>query len=225
MRVLVFTRTTGYRHESIGAGVAALTELARDDGATVRATEDPGDLTVDGLRDVGAVVFLNTSGEVLGDAQRAALTAYLGGGGGFAGVHCAAHTEPTWPFYGELVGARFVRHPEVQPAEIRVADRDHPATSHLADPWPRVDEWYDFERLPEGVRILLRVDEASYTGGAMGADHPLAWCREIGGGRSFYTALGHTSGSYDEPALRRHLWGGIRWAAACKGTLFTENEV
>lgn len=204
MTVLVFSRTTGYRHESIPAGVQAMRELH----PAVVATEEPGAL--EDLAGVDAVVFMNTNGEVLTDAGRAALEAYVRGGGGFLGVHSAAATEYGWPFYGELVGAWFDKHPAVQPATIAVSDPDHPATAHLPARWECVDEWYDFRSRP-AARVLLRVDEATYDGGGMGADHPLAWCHERFGGRSFYTALGHTAESYAEPAFREHLSKALRW--------------
>jgi type 1 glutamine amidotransferase len=208
-RVLVFTRTTGYRHTSINAGVAALANTVE-----VHHTEDPAVFTPEDLARYAAVVFLNTSGTVLGDEHRRALTAYVQGGGGFVGVHCAAGTEHDWPDYGELVGAWFEHHPEVQPATLRVEDASHPATAHLPPVWPRVDEWYDFRTNPRPhVRVLLTVDESTYHGGQMGADHPIAWCRPYGQGRSFYTAIGHTIESYAEPEVRAHLAGGIAWAA------------
>lgn len=209
IRVLAFSRTTGYRHESIEAGLAALASLFEVD-----ATEDPAVFTADNLARYAAVVFLNTSGTVLDDSQREALQWYVRRGGGFAGVHCAAGTEYDWPAYEELLGARFDKHPEVQPGRIRVEDPNHPATEQLPQIWERVDEWYDFQINPRPyVRVLLTVDEASYQGGGMGADHPIAWCRSYGRGRSFYTALGHTAESYVEPEFRAHLAGGIRWAA------------
>jgi hypothetical protein len=208
-RVLVFTKTTGYRHASIAAGVAALA-----DAFTIDATEDAAVFTPENLARYGVVVFLNTSGNVLDDEHRRALAAYLAGGGGFVGVHCAAGTENDWPAYDELIGARFDRHPEVQPAVLHVADRDHPATAHLSKTWEHVDEWYDFRTNPRPhVRVLLTVDESTYAGGGMGDDHPIAWCRPYGQGRSFYTALGHTIEAYADPAVRAHLAGAIRWAA------------
>ena len=222
--VLVFSRTTGYRHESIPAGIAALRELGRARGFGVTSTEDPDAFTAEGLSRYDAVVFLNTSGDVLagntsGDVlaggHRGALEAYVRGGGGFVGVHCAAATEPGWPFYADLVGARFAGHPDVQPAAIRVDDRAHPATGHLAPLWHRTDEWYDFDRVPSPrVRVLLSLDESSYVGGTMGAGHPIAWCHSLLGGRAFYTAVGHTVSSYAEPAVRAHLLGAVSWAAA-----------
>ncbi|WP_213450579.1 ThuA domain-containing protein [Rhizomonospora bruguierae] len=215
MRILVYTRTTEYRHESIPAGVAALSELGGEHGFAVEHTEEPGAFAADRLAGYAAVVFLSTSGDVFDtDAQRHAFEGFVTGGGGFVGIHCAAATEYGWPFYGDLVGAWFDRHPEVQPGRAVVEDREHPATAHLPAFWDRVDEWYDFHTNPRGrVRVLLSADEASYAGAGMGPDHPLAWCHENCGGRSFYTALGHTQQSYAEPEFRAHLLGGIRYAA------------
>jgi type 1 glutamine amidotransferase len=204
--VVVFSRTTGFRHDSIPAGIEAFRQLSSD----VVATEDPAAL--EDLGGVAAVVFMNTNGDVLTDAGRAALEAYVRGGGGFLGVHAAAATEYGWPFYGELVGAWFDKHPAVQPATITVSDPDHPATAHLPAAWARVDEWYDFRSLPD-ARVLLRLDEATYSGGGMGADHPLAWCHERLGGRAFYTALGHTIESYAEPAFCEHLARALDWVS------------
>ncbi len=210
--VLVFTRTAGFRHDSIPAGLAAIRSVAADEGLTVTATEDPAQLA--SLDRYAAVVFLNTSGEVLDPDSRAALEAYVRGGGGWVGVHAAADTEYDWPFYGELVGARFARHPRVQPLTVRVADREHPATAQLPAAWRVTDEPYDFRSRPgAGVRVLARLDESSYSGGGMGADHPITWCRSVGGGRSFYTGLGHPVELYADPGFRGLLRGGLSWAA------------
>ncbi|MEU6074357.1 ThuA domain-containing protein [Micromonospora sp. NPDC047074] len=212
--IIVFSRTAGFRHDSIGDGVRAVQWLGREHDFTVTATEDAGLFTPDRLAEVAAVVFLNTSGEVLDAAQQRAFESYIGNGGGYVGVHAAATTGYSWPFYGRLVGAYFVDHPEVQRATIRVEDHDHPATAHLGATWIRRDEWYNHRcSVRPAARVLLSVDEASYHGGTMGVDHPHAWCAEVAGGRSFYTAGGHTSESYDEPDFRTHLLGGIRWAA------------
>ncbi|WP_171111076.1 MULTISPECIES: ThuA domain-containing protein [unclassified Streptomyces] len=209
-RLLVFTRTTAYRHDSIPAAVAALRALGDFD---VRHTEEPADLEIP-LDGYAAVVFLSTSGEVLTAPGRERLAAYVEAGGGFVGVHAAACTEYEWPYYGELLGARFDRHPAYQPGKAVVEDRDHPATRHLPAVWDFTDEWYDFRSNPRGmVRVLVSADESSYQGGGMGDDHPLAWCREKGDGRVFYTALGHASEAYADPGFRAHLRGGIRWAA------------
>ncbi len=219
--VLVFTRTAGYRHESIPAGAAAVGDLAAELGLTARHTEDPAALRPERLARCAAVVFLSTTGDVLDAAGRAALEAHVRGGGGFVAVHAAANAEPGWPFYGELLGARFAGHPEVQPADVGVEDAGHPATAGLGGPvWRWTDEWYDFAASPRGgagVRVLLTVDEASYQGGMSGADHPIAWCQEVGAGRSFFTALGHEVRAYADPVFRAHLRGGLAWAVRAAG--------
>jgi type 1 glutamine amidotransferase len=210
-RLLLYTRTTDYRHDSLPAAVAAVRGLGR---FAVEHTEDPAVLErpLDGY---AAVVFLSTSGDVLTPAGRSRLARYVDAGGGFAGVHAAACTEYGWPYFGTLLGARFVRHPAHQSGRALVEDAGHPATRHLPAAWDVTDEWYDFDENPRGrVRVLLRADEASYDGGGMGADHPLAWCREQGpgGGRVFYTALGHAADAYRDPAFLAHLDGGFAWA-------------
>lgn len=132
---------------------------------------------------------------------------------------CGAWSRPStraaryaWPYYGELLGARFDRHPEYQPGKAVVEDRGHPATRHLPPVWEFTDEWYDFGASPRGsVRVLASADESSYEGGGMGDDHPLVWCREQGTGRVFYTALGHAPEAYEDPDFRAHLLGGITW--------------
>jgi type 1 glutamine amidotransferase len=208
-QILVFSKTAGFRHESIPAGIQALRDLFR-----VEATEDAGAFTEDNLARFRAVVFLNTSGTVLDAGQKAAFEVYIRGGGGFAGIHSAADTEYDWPFYGDLLGAHFASHPAVQPAVIRVEDSGHPATAGLGKALTRTDEWYNFRTNPRSkVHVLLTLDESSYTGGTMGTDHPHAWYRTYGRGRSFYTAGGHTVEAYAEPAFRAHLAGGIRYAA------------
>ncbi|MGA5147476.1 ThuA domain-containing protein [Streptomyces griseoincarnatus] len=208
--LLVFTRTTDYRHESIPAGIAVLRALG---GFGIHAHEDPAALE-EPLDRYAAVVFLSTSGDVLTPAGRERLAAYVEGGGGFVGVHAAACTEYGWPSYGDLLGARFAGHPPVQPGRALVEDHDHPATRHLPPVWEVTDEWYDFRTSPRpSARVLLCADESSYDGGTMGDDHPLAWCRTQGAGRVFYTALGHTVEAYGDPLFRAHLRGGITWAA------------
>ncbi|WP_052852745.1 ThuA domain-containing protein [Streptomyces avicenniae] len=216
--IVVYSRTTGFRHDSIPAGVTAFAELAAEHGIDVTATEDPDVLTAR-LPGSAAVVFLSTSGAVLTDAGRDALRTHLADGGGFVGVHAASTTEYDWPWFGgELVGAVFDGHPPIQEGTVVVEDRDHPATAHLDGRWDVTDEWYNFTANPRArVRVLASADESTYEGGTMGADHPLVWCHETGGGRSFYTALGHRAESYAEPVFRRHLLGGLLWAARIEG--------
>jgi type 1 glutamine amidotransferase len=212
--LLVFTRTAGFRHDSIPAAVAAVRDLASRDGLTVLATEDPATFTADRLRGVRAVVFLHTTGEVLDAAGQQALQTYVRGGGGFLGIHSAADTGHAWAWYLEMLGAEFVGHPAIQPAALVRQDAVHPATASLPARWTRTDEWYNYRVSPrDRVHVLLAIDETSYQGGAMGADHPMAWCHEFEGGRSAYTALGHTVESWSEPLFLAHVRGALRWAA------------
>jgi len=212
--VLVFTKTAGFRHASIPAGLAAIRALGARHGFRVRATDDASVFTSRRLRPVEAVVFLNTTGTVLDRAQRRALRRYVRGGGGFVGVHSAADTEHEWPFYGRLVGARFRSHPIPQAATFVNEAPGQPATAHLAQRFAAFDELYSFEAGPRArVRVLLAVDESTYAASDPMGDHPMSWCHDLGRGRAFYTALGHESALYAQPWFRRHLLGGIRTAA------------
>ncbi|MEM7787427.1 MAG: ThuA domain-containing protein [Bacteroidota bacterium] len=212
-RVLVFSKTEGFRHASIADGIAALREIGADRGFEMDPTEDSLAFTASGLEAYAAVVFLNTTGDVLGPEAEQALEAYVEGGRGWVGVHAAADTEYDWPWYGRLVGAYFADHPAIQEATVTVAEADHPATRGLPSTWVRTDEWYNFRAPPQDVTVLLRLDESTYEGGSMGDDHPIAWSHTMGQGRAFYTALGHTPASYTEAAFRDHLGGGVCWAA------------
>jgi cytochrome c len=211
--VLVFTRTAGFRHASIEDGVAAIRGLGRRHGLTVDDTADPARIGP-GLAAYRAVVFLSTTGDLLDPGQQAALERYLQGGGGWVGVHAAADAEYDWPWYGGLVGAWFRRHPAVQEATVRPVPGAAALAGTLPARWQRSDEWYDFRADPRGrVRVLATVDESTYTGGGMGADHPIAWCQEYDGGRAWYSAMGHTGESFQEPRFLAHLLAGIRYAA------------
>jgi type 1 glutamine amidotransferase len=213
--VLVFSRTTGYRHASIEDGTKALSRLALERGWHLESTEDPTKFTDAGLSRFDVVVFLSTTGDVLDPSQERAFERFIQTGKGYVGVHAASDTEYDWPWYGGLVGAYFRAHPAVQAADVYV-ESGHPTTQGLPAPWTRTDEWYAFDENPRGkVEVLLTVDESSYDPGqgTMGDDHPIAWLHEYDGGRAFYTALGHTRESYAEPAFVEHLAAAIEWAA------------
>jgi cytochrome c len=224
-RIRVFTRTTEYRHDSIPDAVAALRALGAEHGFDVDHTEDAAVFTDAALPAYQAIVFLLTTGDVLDPAQQAEVERFIRAGGGYVGVHSACDTEYDWPWYGRLVGAYFKHHPEIQTATVQVEDRAHPSTAGLPERWERTDEWYDFRANPRvDVKVLLRLDEATYRDGGMGADHPIAWYHEYDGGRVWYTAGGHTAESYREPLFLQHLLGGIQYAAgqAAAGSAPTE---
>ncbi|MFE2355211.1 ThuA domain-containing protein [Streptomyces parvulus] len=213
-KILVFSKTAGFRHSSIDDGLAALRGLGTAHNFTVDATEDAGAFTSGNLGQYRAVVFLSTTGDVLDGAQQTAFEQYIQGGGGYVGIHAAADTEYDWAFYDGLAGALFHSHPAVQPATVKVEDRAHDATAHLGRTWQRTDEWYNYRTNPRSTaHVLASLDESSYSGGNMAGDHPISWCKDYRGGRAFYTGGGHTDESFADPAFNRHLLGGIRWAA------------
>lgn len=212
-RVLLFSRTVGYRHESIPAAIGAFMDMQAAGAYQAEATEDARAFTAVNLGRFQVVVFLMTTGNVLDSEQQTAFEMWVNAGGSFLGVHSASDTEYDWPFYGQLVGAYFSGHPEIQPATVVIEGASHPAVEGLPSPWRRRDEWYDFRTHPSATAtVLATVDESSYAGGSMGPDHPMVWVQETAaGGRVFYTGMGHTRESYAESAFRRHLMVALRW--------------
>jgi len=212
---LVFTKTAGFRHDSIPEGIAAVRKLAAENGFEVDATEDAGVFNPDSLGKYRVVIFLSTTGDVLNQEQEAALQAWLQAGNGLVGIHAAADTEYEWEWYGGAVGAYFKSHPPgIHEATVEVEDPAHLSTAHLPEQWVRTDEWYNYHQNPrERVHVLLTLDERTYDGGEMGDDHPIAWMHEYDGGRVWYTGGGHTAESFSEPAFVQHILGGILWSA------------
>jgi len=215
-KILVFSKTGAFRHQSIPAAKAALRKLAMEHNVAADFTEDASVFTDANLAQYDAVVFLLTTGEILDGNQQAAFEHYIHSGGGYVGIHSASDTEYDWPWYGGLVGAYFDRihgHSRIVQATIHVTDHDNPSTVMLPTLWVRTDEWYNFATNPSSsVHVLMTVDERTYKGGVMGADHPIAWYHEYDGGRAWYTGMGHTSESYSEPLFLAHIWGGVIYA-------------
>ena len=213
-RVLVFTKTTAFRHTSIEEGVASLQKMGKEHQFLIDTTEDAAKFTEQNLKRYRAVVFLNTTGDVLNGEQQNDFERFIQAGGGFVGIHAAADTEYGWPWYNKLVGAWFESHPaspNVQKGVIQVVNKDHPATTSLPDRWDREDEWYSFKSINPDIKVLMKIDEKTYQGGKNGDNHPIAWYHDFDGGRSFYTAGGHTEQSFSEPLYLQHLWGGLNY--------------
>jgi glucose/arabinose dehydrogenase/cytochrome c551/c552 len=213
-RVLVFSKTKGFRHSSIPFGKAALIKLGAENGFTVDTTEDASYFNEDSLKQYSTVIFLSPTMDVLDHVQQADFERYIQAGGGYVGIHAAADCEYQWPWYGKLVGAYFKSHPKTQPAKLIVNDRSHISTQHLPEVWERTDEWYDWKTPPSDkeYKILISIDGKSYEGGRNGDYHPMAWYHEFDGGRAFYTELGHTNESFSDPAFLQHVLGGIKYA-------------
>jgi type 1 glutamine amidotransferase len=212
LQIVVFSKTAGFRHDSIAPATRALADIADKHQASFESTEDAAVL-VSKLGSASVVVFLMTTGDVLDATQQSELERYMREGGGFVGVHSSADTEYDWPFYRDLNGAWFADHPAVQ--EAKLTPTDHELVSFLPRDWLRTDEWYNFKDNPQtrGVSVLLRLDESSYSGGTHGTDHPIAWAHAIEKGRAFYTGLGHTNESWQEPLFLEHVERGLLWAA------------
>jgi glucose/arabinose dehydrogenase len=231
-RVLVFTKSQAGESAATHAGALAIRILGRQHGFDVDVTTDAGRFTPDRLDRYAAVVFLNTVGDNLDDTQQAAFEAYLHDGGGFVGIHSAIEAEPEWQFMTDLLGTRAAAPgTDRQRATVEVADQVHPASDPLPETWRVSDHWYDFAGNVRGEsHVLATLDEDSYDGGTMGFDHPIAWCKDFQGGRSFYTGRGGSLWAYLEHRMRQHLLGAIEWAAGrgagdCGATVLANYEM
>lgn len=217
-KVLIFSKTKGWRHKSIEQGTEKLTQALSDNGIKVTATEDATIFNDAELSTFSTLVFLNTTGDILNKQQQVAMERYIQAGGGFVGIHSATDTESAgdWFWYRRLVGAVFKGHPgvpsNVQTAKLKVLRKDHPSTAELPDSFSVADEWYDFKSLSDRRIDLISVDESSYNGGGHGVYHPIAWYHEFDGGRSFYTGVGHNANNFSNPIYMEHLLGGIEYA-------------
>jgi cytochrome c len=209
-KVLVFVAD---RTAATAAGIAAIKKIGTANRFETQVSWDPRDFDQQRLKKFGVVVFLNTSTAVLTATQQAAFEAYFHDGGGFVGIHSAIQTQPDWQFLSDVLGTRAAGISTVTNATIKVADRVHPATASLPEYWKTTDAYYNFTGNVRGVsHVLATVDESTYTGGTMGADHPIMWCKDFKGGRSFYTGLGETVADFRDPSFQRHLAGAIDWA-------------
>ena len=212
-KILIFSKTTGFYHQSIEKGMITVLDLCRDNNMIAYGTRDAAAFTPENLQQYSAVVFLNTTRDILDSMQQEAFVQYIRSGGGFVGIHAACDTEYDWPWYGKLAGAWFKRHPMGTPeATILVTDKSHPATSMLPDEWVRSDEWYEFKDISPDINVLAYLDETTYEGGEMGENHPFIWYQEFEGGRSFYTGCGHSPENFEEPLMQEHLLAAIKWA-------------
>ena len=156
--VLVFTKTVGFRHASIPAGIAAIKSLGHEQDFRVDTSEDAAVFTEENLVRYRVIVFLNTTGDILDLNQQAAVERFIQHGGEFVGIHAATDTEYDWAWYGRLVGASFANHPPIQMAVVRVVDATHPSTAQLPAVWTRSDEWYNFRAAPSPhVHVLMEV--------------------------------------------------------------------
>lgn len=220
-RILVFSHSTGWRHDSIPAGIAAIRAIGEREGYRVEASEDPDVFSPAGLESFDLLVLMNCTSAEPGEApdgewftgpRRDALQGFVRSGRGVVGVHGASDSHYGWRWYGQLIGGRFDHHPEGTPrGRLTVRATGHPAMSGLPAEFERVDEWYWFVDYDPTVQLLLTLDPASI-GEPDANPKPISWAHEFDGGRVFYTAMGHTIESYADALFLAHLAGGMRWA-------------
>ena len=227
--VLVFTKTDGFHHAAINPAVTAFRKMASKHHFYMEWHEDASKFNDDYLSKIDAVVFLLTTGDILNKEQQAAMERFIQSGKGFVGVHSAADTEYSWPWFTQLVGRNFHIHPPTQTAEINVIKHNFPGVERMPSTFLWTDEYYEYGKENiKGLNYILSVDEKTFdpnanwpdankSGNGMGDFHPIAWYHEFDGGRSFYTGLGHVDETYQDDLFLEHVFGGLYWAATGKG--------
>jgi type 1 glutamine amidotransferase len=223
-RVLVYTKNQVgpklYVHDNIAACAAAIKKLGAENNFIVDVSDDPKVFTDDNLKRYKALIFDNTNNEIFeNEEQKAAFQRYIRGGGGFVGIHSASGSMRHWPWFAEMLGGSFVRHPKLQEFTIKVKDTKDPSTAHLPASFQWTDEFYYTTNHPADLHVLLAgdlttlddKDKAKYAG-KYGDEFPLTWRHQFDGGREWYTALGHKSEYYSDPKFTKLLLGGIVWA-------------
>ena len=216
--ILIFSGTSGYRHDSIPAGIKAVSNLAAKHGLKVVASEDPSIFSADRLKRFSAIVLLSCTTDpkkpasewLVGD-RRTALQQFVRSGGGIVAIHAAADSHYHWPWYARLIGGRFTRHPAGTPkGHVTVVAPADPTVQGLPRSVERTDEWYYFDDYDPVSKVLVTLDPSSI-GEQDTNPNPIAWTRQINKGRVFYTAMGHTTESYSEPFFLRHVGQGLDW--------------
>ncbi len=230
-KLLVVTVTKGFRHSSIPTAEKVLADVGKSSGAfTVDYARNEQEIaekmTPDALKQYDGAIFANTTGDLpLPDKQ--AFIDWIKSGKAFIGMHSASDTFPGFPPYIEMLGGEFQAHPPgFYKVDCHNQDPRHPATRHLDTTFTVTDEIYllkNFHR--ETVHGLLTLD--AHPKDKTPGDFPIAWCKEFGNGRVFYTSLGHREDIWDaetpadfkrenskeiSEAYQKHILGGIQWA-------------
>lgn len=217
--VLIFSKTSGYRHDSIPAGIAMVQKIATENGYTVAASEDSSLFTTANLAKYSTIVFMNTTGDIFDANQKAAFQAYIENGGGWVGTHSAADTEHNWPWYTGtlLAGAEFINHGDGIPrAKVKIEQPTNGLVNHIGTEWWITDEWYFWKNNPRNVTtvtVLGNLDRSSYPSNSPVADHPVIYTNTIGKGRTFYTAIGHVDANFSDPKMTEMIRKAIEWTS------------
>jgi type 1 glutamine amidotransferase len=219
-KLLVVTATQGFRHSSIPlaekilAGLGEQTGLWTVDyvrgGKDGKENTDMQKLSPENLKNYDGVVFANTTGD-LPLPDREGFIKWIESGKAFIGTHSASDTFHGFPAYIQMLGGEFEIHHAQAAVECLNMDMEHPATKKLGAKYDVFDEIYllkNFHR--DQVHGLLTLDKHPNT--LLPGDYPIAWCKQVGSGKVFYTSLGHREDVWLSSDYQKHLVGGIKWA-------------
>lgn len=227
--ILLFSKTTGFRHgASIGASKPIIEALAKKNNWYVYETEEGGVFNNEQLAKFRTVIFNNSTGEVINGEQKRALEQYVENGGSLMGIHGAGDNSHHWDWYVKnLLGAEFSHHPinpQFQMADISLDPQKDSLFSSLPQKWSHSDEWYVFFENPrrKGFNIVYTIDGATINPSGnilfvtsknfgMGKDHPVAWYKQTGKGKTFYTSIGHSETAWQNENFVKLLENAIKW--------------
>lgn len=227
--ILLFSKTTGFRHgASIDASKPIIEALAKKNNWYVYETEEGGVFNNEQLTKFRTVIFNNSTGEVINDEQKRALEQYVENGGSLMGIHGAGDNSHHWDWYVKnLLGAEFSHHPinpQFQMADISLDPQKDSLFSSLPQKWSHSDEWYVFFENPrrKGFNIVYTIDGATINPSGnilfvtsknfgMGKDHPVAWYKQTGKGKTFYTSIGHSETAWQNENFVKLLENAIKW--------------
>ena len=229
--VLVIGQTKGFEHDSVSAAMATVYNLGKESGLWDTMLRTDTELltkkefkgnNAKNLNYFDLIVFASTTSELdMGDSQKADMLSFIHDDGkGFVGIHAALDTNYKWPEYGEMIGGWFDQHPWMTfQAPIVNEDPDFPATRHFPKAFVKYDEIYQPKAWSrDKVNVLLSLDPSklNYENNPrihrMDHDFPVAWSKMYGKGRVFYSTLGHTEESWDDPDIRKMYFEAIKWA-------------
>ena len=227
--VLLFSKSTGFRHgESIETGKQVFDDLAKKNNWFLYSTEEGGVFNAEQLAKFDVVIFNNSTGRLLNEDQQNVLQQYVENGGSLIGIHGAGDDSHHWDWYEQnLVGSLFSHHslnPQFQETEITLdAVQDSLMSQGLPARWTHADEWYVFFENPrdKGFNIIYTIDGEKINPDGnilftkdknfgMGKDHPVAWYRTTGKGRTFYTSMGHDASAWKQDAFVRMLENAVK---------------
>lgn len=215
-KMLVLSRTAGFAHTaSIETGKAMLKEIGMEQGFELAWAETDGEIdavmNATKLAEFEIIFHLNTTGDIFDAAQQQTYQTWMLDDGAFAGVHSATDTENGWAFYSEVTGQYYNGHSIAGTQgqiQFEASALEFPAVKGLPNPWSRAEEWYNFNSYQQwsvkpGFKVLGR--KAS-------DQQPIVWTREHDNFRAFYSAIGHDAPVFKDPAVKKHITGGIMWA-------------